>query len=196
MQPNQTDTLSEATASAGQPPAGGDAASAPATELPPVDQKDAEIEALKKQFAEADAKAKEYLDGWQRARAEFANYKKRQEADNANLRQFAIATFAAKILPVLDDFERAARTLPPTLQGLTWIDGVLLIHRKLQLILESEGIKPIEVTPNTEFDPAVHEAISHDQADGIQSGRVIEEVQKGYRLGERVIRPALVRVAK
>ena len=165
-------------------------------ELPPADQKDAEIEALKKQLADAEAKAKEYLDGWQRARAEFANYKKRQEADNASLRQFAIGGFVGRILPVLDDFERAARTLPHNLQGLTWIDGVLLIQRKMQLVLESEGVKPVEVAPNAVFDPTLHEAISQDEAEGIDSGHIIEEVQKGYKLGDRVIRPALVRVAK
>ncbi|MGQ9814274.1 MAG: nucleotide exchange factor GrpE [Candidatus Roseilinea sp.] len=162
----------------------------------PADQKDAEIEALKKQLAEAEAKAKEYLDGWQRARAEFVNYKKRQQADNANLQQFAIGSFIGKILPVLDDFERAVNTLPHNLQGLTWIDGVLLIQRKMQLVLESEGVKPIEVAPNMLFDPTLHEAISHDEAEGIDSGHIIEEIQKGYKLGDRVIRPTLVRVAK
>jgi molecular chaperone GrpE len=182
-----------AEAQAGSAVAGADGS---LNELPPADQKDAEIEALKKQLADAEAKAKEYLDGWQRARAEFANYKKRQEADNASLRQFALSAFIGKILPVLDDFERAAKTLPQNLQGLTWIDGVLLIFRKLQLVVESEGVKPIEVAPNAAFDPSIHEAISHDEAEGIQSGCVIEEIQKGYKLGDRVIRPALVRVAK
>ncbi len=197
----QSDLTNEAGATAGvaaEAQAGNTIAGADGSlnELPPADQKDAEIEALKKQLADTEAKVKEYLDGWQRARAEFANYKKRQEADNATLRQFAIGAFVGKILPVLDDFERAARTLPQNLQGLTWIDGVLLIHRKLQLVLESEGVKPIEVTPNAAFDPTLHEAISHDEAEGIDSGHVIEEIQKGYKLGDRVIRPALVRVAK
>lgn len=194
----QSDLNHEAGVAAGvaaEAPAGNNADGS-LSELPPADQKDAEIEALKRQVADAEAKAKEYLDGWQRARAEFANYKKRQEADNASLRQFAIGGFVGKILPVLDDFERAAKTLPHNLQGLTWIDGVLLIQRKMQLVLESEGVKPIEVAPNAVFDPTVHEAISQDDAEGIDSGHVIEEVQKGYKLGDRVIRPALVRVAR
>ena len=174
----------------------GNGADAPATDLPPADQKDTEVESLKKLLAEADTKAKEYLDGWQRARAEFANYKKRQEADNANQRHYAIGGFVGKILPVLDDFERATKTLPHNLQGLTWIDGVLLVHRKLQLILESEGVKPIEVTRNAAFDPTVHEAISQDDAEEVDSGHIIEEIQKGYKLGDKVIRPALVRVAR
>jgi len=164
--------------------------------LPAADQKDAEIEALKKELTAANDKVKEYLDGWQRARAEFANYKRRQETDNANLRTYATDALVARILPVLDDFDRATKTLPHGLQGMTWIEGVLLIHRKLQLILESESVKPIEVAPDVPFDPVVHEAISHDEAEGIESGHVIEEIQKGYKRGERVIRPALVRVAK
>jgi molecular chaperone GrpE len=172
------------------------AAAAAEAELPPADQKDAEIEALKKELADANAKVKEYLDGWQRARAEFSNYKKRQEGEMAGLRGYAADALAARLLPVLDDFERATRTLPHALQGMTWIDGVLLIHRKLQLILDSEGVKPIEVAPNAAFDPTQHEAISHDEAEGIDSGHVIEEVQKGYKRGDRVIRPTLVRVAK
>jgi molecular chaperone GrpE len=171
-------------------------AAAPEAELPPADQKDAEIEALKKELADANAKVKEYLDGWQRARAEFANYKRRQESDNMSLRGYATDAVVARLLPVLDDFERAARTLPHALQGMTWIEGVLLIHRKLQLILDSEGVKLIEVAPNAVFDPTQHEAISHDAADGVDSGHIIEEVQKGYKRGDRVVRPTLVRVAK
>lgn len=156
----------------------------------------AELDAVKKSLADLTAKSAEYLDGWQRARAEFANYKKRQEADFANLRAISTSSLLSKLIPVLDDFERATKTLAPSLRDMTWIEGVLLIHRKLQLILESEGIRPIEVKPNDLFDPAVHEAVSHDEAEGIESGHVIEELQKGYKLGDRVIRPTLVRVAR
>ncbi len=154
------------------------------------------IAALQKELQEAKAKADEYLDGWQRARAEFANYKKRQEQQNADLRAFATMDLVRKLLPIQDDFERAAKTLPEGISHMTWIEGVMLIHRKLKLILESEGVKEIEVKRNDPFDPMLHEAISHDEAEGVESGHVIEEVQKGYKIGERVIRPSLVRVAK
>jgi len=154
------------------------------------------LERLQKELEEAKAKANEYLDGWQRARAEFANYKKRQEQQNAELRAFATIDLVRKLLPIQDDFERAIKTLPEGISHMTWIEGVLLIHRKLQVILESEGAKAIEVKLNDPFDPVLHEAISHDEATGVNSGHIIEEVQKGYKLGERVIRPALVRVAK
>jgi len=154
------------------------------------------LTALYKELEEAKAKASEYLDGWQRARAEFANYKKRQEQQSAEMRAFATIDLIRKLLPIQDDFERAIKTLPESMAHLTWIEGVLLIHRKLQMILEGEGVKAIEVKANDPFDPVLHEAISHDEAEGIASGHIIEEVQKGYKLGERVIRPTLVRVAK
>lgn len=155
-----------------------------------------ELEAVRKALDEARAQAAEYLDGWQRARAEFANYKKRQEQQNAELRTFATLDLIRRLLPILDDFERAAKTLPPSIAHMTWIEGVMLIQRKLQLVLEAEGVKPIEVKPGDVFDPLYHEAISHDEAEGFTSGQIIEELQRGYILGERVIRPTLVRVAK
>jgi molecular chaperone GrpE len=157
---------------------------------------EAELAALQCELEDVKAKANEYLDGWQRARAEFANYKKRQEQNNADLRAFATMDLVRKLLPIQDDFERAAKTLPESVSHMTWIEGVMLIHRKLQVILESEGVKTIDVKPNDPFNPALHEAISHDDADGIESGHIIEELQKGYKIGDRVIRPTLVRVAK
>jgi molecular chaperone GrpE len=157
-----------------------------------------EIEKLKAELASIQSEAAKNKDGWLRSLAEFSNYKKRQELDNANLRTFATSAFVSKVLPVLDDFDRAAKTMPESLRGMTWMDGMLLIQRKLQLILESEGVKPIDVSKNDEFNPNLHEAVSHDDAEGmgVDSGHVIEELQKGYKLGERVIRPTLVRVAR
>lgn len=135
-------------------------------------------------------------DGWQRARAEFANYKKRQEQQNAEVRAFATLELVRRLLPILDDFDRALKTMPSSLAQLTWVEGVMLIHRKLQVILEAEGVKPIEVKPGDVFDPNLHEAVSQDEAEGIESGHIIEELQKGYTMNNRVIRPTLVRVAK
>lgn len=169
----------------------------PASDMPePSAPAASELDALRSELQEAKAKASEYLDGWQRARAEFSNYRKRQEADLVNLRFLSTGALATKLLPVIDDFERASKTLPPALRDMSWIEGVLLISRKVQLILESEGVKAIDVKPHDAFDPAFHEAVSHDAADGFNSGEVIEELQKGYKLGERVIRPTLVRVAQ
>lgn len=155
----------------------------------PAAEVNAELEAAKKQAAE-------YLDGWQRSRAEFANYKKRQENELSQLRSYATADLIKRLLPVMDDFDRASKTMPDSLRHMTWMEGLMLVHRKLQLVMESEGVKPIEVKPNDVFNPNIHEAISQDDADGIESGNVIEELQKGYKQGERVIRPTLVRVAR
>jgi molecular chaperone GrpE len=96
---------------------------------------------------------------------------------------------------VLDDFDRAFQTIPDNLSGLTWINGVMLIARKMQAVLESEGLKPIDAA-NKEFDPNLHEAVIHEETDQFEDGIVMTELQKGYKLGERVLRPTMVKVAK
>ena len=154
-----------------------------------------ELEALRQELAEAKAQAAEYLDGWQRARAEFANYKKRNEQERQELFKLANTTLITRLLPIFDDFERAFQTLPRNLLSLTWIDGVALIYRRLQAILDGEGLTPME-TEGQSFDPLVHEAVTYEESAEHQEGQIIGEVQKGYNLGDRVLRPALVRVAK
>jgi molecular chaperone GrpE len=154
-----------------------------------------ELEALCQELEEAKAQAAEYLDGWQRARAEFANYKKRNEQERQDLFKLANTTLITRLLPIFDDFERAFQTLPSNLLSLTWIDGVVLIYRKLQAILEAEGLTLME-TEGQSFDPLLHEAVTYEESAEHQEGQIIGEVQKGYQLGDRVLRPALVRVAK
>ncbi|MEE8389280.1 MAG: nucleotide exchange factor GrpE [Anaerolineae bacterium] len=154
-----------------------------------------ELNQVRDELEEAEAKAAEYLDGWQRTRAEFSNYKKRQEADRAQMMTFANAILLRKLLPVLDDFERAMATMPTNLSQVTWIEGISLIKHKLDAVLESESVKSVE-TEGQVFDPRYHEAVTHEELEGYEDGQVIGEVQRGYILGERVLRPALVRVAK
>ncbi|RPJ21142.1 MAG: nucleotide exchange factor GrpE [Chloroflexi bacterium] len=157
-----------------------------------VEQLSAEIEALKKQLEEAESRASEHKDSWLRSQAEFQNYRKRIERDNEMKYVSMKGDIIKKVLPALDDLERALqnrRAEDP------WADGVELIARKLQNMLENEGVKKIQAV-GAEFDPNFHEAISHEPADGVQSGYVIGVVQNGYMLGERVIRPAMVRVAQ
>lgn len=157
-----------------------------------TEQLSAEIEALKKKVEEAEARASEYRDSWMRSQAEFQNYKKRLERDNELTYVNMKGDIVKKVLPVLDDMERALQNRPV---DNSWANGIELIARKLQNVLDSEGIKRIEAE-GLEFDPNFHEAISHEPADGVKSGFVIAVVQNGYMLGERVIRPALVRVAQ
>lgn len=157
-----------------------------------VEELMAEIEALKKRLAEAEAKASEYRDSWLRSQAEFQNYRKRLERDSELTYTSMNGDIVKKILPVLDDMERALQNRP---EDSSWASGIQLIARKLQNTLENEGVKKIEAE-GLEFDPNFHEAISHEPADGVQSGHVISVVQSGYMLGERVLRPAMVRVAQ
>jgi molecular chaperone GrpE len=156
----------------------------------PVD----ETTALRQELEETAAKAAEYLDGWQRARAELANARKRFERERQQVYSNARGDVLAQILPLLDDFERAVETLPPNLSRLTWIEGVLLIHRKLQLLLEQAGVTTIEAA-GQEFDPFQHEAVTHEPSETVPEGHVIAELQKGYQLGDRVLRPSVVRVS-
>lgn len=157
-----------------------------------TDQLSAEMEALKKKLDEAEARASEFRDSWMRSQAEFQNYKKRLERDNELTYASMKGDIVKKVLPVLDDLERALQNRPAED---SWANGIELIARKLQNILDTEGIKRIDAE-GREFDPNFHEAISHEPADGVKSGFVIAVVQNGYMLGERVIRPALVRVAQ
>jgi molecular chaperone GrpE len=157
-----------------------------------LEQLSAELDSLKKKLAEAESKTGEYRDSWLRAQADFQNYKKRLERDNEMMYLSMKGDIIKKVLPALDDLERA---LQNRRADDPWADGIELIARKLQNMLESEGIKRIEAV-GAEFDPNFHEAISHEPADGAKSGSVIGVVQNGYMLGERVIRPALVRVAQ
>lgn len=150
---------------------------------------------LKKLLLQERDKSAEYLDSWRRAAADFSNYKKRIEKDNAEFTKFANSALIARLLPVLDDFDRAFQTVPDNLHALTWVEGVFLIARKLSAVLEAEGLKPIEAL-HKPFDPNVHEAVIHEETDQHEDGIVIAELQRGYKLNERVIRPTLVKVAK
>jgi len=141
--------------------------------------------------AEIDA-LKENVEGWQRSLADFQNYKKRIERED-EIKKFNMkGDIIKKVLPVLDDLERALQNRPA---DDSWASGIELIARKFQNMLDSENLKRIEAV-GMEFNPTFHEAISHEPAENVASGHVIAVVQNGYMLGERVIRPALVRVAQ
>ena len=145
----------------------------------------------------AEVKAAEYLDGWQRARAELTNYKHRMQKEQAEVYQDAAGRIIARYLEVLDDFDRAMQERPsPDNTDLgKWSEGAALIYHKFQNVLKAEGVKRIEAD-GKEFDPAVHEAVTQEECDDHASGQVIATLRQGYTLGEKVLRPALVRVAK
>ncbi len=154
-----------------------------------------ELTALKDELEAVQTKSKEYFEGWQRERADFINYKKRIERDQAQLHQVITANILKKFLPILDDMELAIKNRPEDATDRSWWEGMELIARKLQGILEAEGVNRIQAE-GAFFDPTRHEAITHEDNPDFQSGQVIEVVQQGYMIGDRVIRPALVRVAR
>ncbi len=150
------------------------------------------VKELEKQLAEAQSQAAEYKDGWQRSVADFQNFRRRLEAEKAETYQSAVGNIVRRYLPILDDLERALAARPA---DLAWAEGIELIYRKWQSILEAEGVKRIEAEGQP-FDPNFHEAISQEPSEDHESGSVIAVVRNGYMLGERVIRPAQVRVVK
>lgn len=171
-----------------------DGAEAQAADGKPADVEQGQVVTQAKYDA-VQAQAREYLEGWQRARAEFANYKKRVEREMKDSHSSAAGNVLKDIVPVIDDFERAMSNLPEDLQDNGWINGVSMIQRKLNKILENYNVTVIDPT-GEEFDPNLHEAIGMEESDSVKSGHVTVTMQKGYRQGDRVLRPALVRVAK
>lgn len=143
----------------------------------------------------AQKQAKEHFEGWQRERADFMNYKKRIERENSLATQSIKGDLIKKYLPVMDDLARAIKARPEQGDGAAWAEGIELIYRKFQKIIETEGVTRIPAESQT-FDPNIHEAISHEDHPELSSGAIIEVVQDGYMLGDRILRPALVRVAK
>ena len=161
----------------------------------PVSVSSEDLENLQKELEETHTKATEYLDGWQRARAEFANYKKRVDRDQAQTYQVATGNVVRRFLEVLDDLERALKNRPKEGEGAVWSEGIELIYRKLSNMLENEGVKPMEIE-NDFFDPNLHEAVMSEENNEFESGQIIEVIRQGYVLGDRVLRPAMVRVAR
>jgi len=146
------------------------------------------VEALKTLLEDERQKSQAYYGHWQRAAADYQNFKRRVEEDRGEATRFANAALVINLLPIVDDFERAFTNIDPAVAGLNWVDGVRAIHKKLQSLLEVMGVSEIAADGEV-FDPALHEAIS--QAPG-EENRIVAVAQKGYRLGDRVVRPSMV----
>ncbi len=153
-----------------------------------------QLEELRTSLEEMEAKKEEYLDGWQRSRAEFANYKKRILREQAEIHQAARGEIIKLYLDIADDLERALDKKPDSGDGDIWAAGIEIIYQKLMNRLESEGIRPMDAL-GQEFDPNIHEAIMKEESEEHESGQIIEVMQAGYWLGDKVLRPAQVRVA-
>lgn len=149
---------------------------------------------LEYQLEAALQEAAEHKDSWMRTQAEFQNYRKRIEREQVKMREDAAVRVIKHFLDVLDDIDRALANRPAEGEGADWAEGIDLIYRKLQTILENEGVVQMQVE-GEQFNPNLHEAIAQEESPDHESGQVIEELQKGYMIGERVLRPALVRIA-
>jgi molecular chaperone GrpE len=149
---------------------------------------------IKAALESSEEKASEYLDGWQRTQAEFANYKKRVHRDRELFNQEAVGKVVRNYLPILDDLERALKDRPKDGDSAAWANGIELISRKMVTLLENDGVVPIDAVGEM-FDPNLHEAIAQVPGGDHESGQIIEVVQTGYRIGERILRPARVVIA-
>ncbi len=167
-----------------------------ATAEPPETKPETKIEALQSELATTQAEAAKNLEGWQRAVANLANYKRRQEEQTQRHRVDITANVVRDLLPALDDLDLAFQNLPGTLEEkeVSWVEGFKLVQRKLLKTLENNNIQTISA--EGEFDPTLHEAVTHEENPDHEPNTIIAELRKGYTIGDRVLRPALVRVAK
>lgn len=155
----------------------------------------AEIERLKGELEAATNRAEEYLAGLQRERAEFTNFRRRTGEEREAMLGLAGEDLIRKVLAIADDFDLAIDNRPADLAGNGWVEGVTAIDRKLRALLDSEGVRVVEAEPGTPFDPREHEAIVNVPGTGRAEGEIVEVVRRGYKLRDRVLRPALVAVA-
>jgi molecular chaperone GrpE len=153
------------------------------------------VEALQARIAELERENAELRDNWLRAVADYKNFKRRTDQERAELIRSASAALLLKLLPVMDDLERAMAGVTPEVAETPWYGGFKLIPQKLQTILESEGVTRMQ-TVGEPFDPNRHEAIIYEPSEDGEDGRVIAELQHGYLLRDRVLRPAMVKVSQ
>lgn len=153
------------------------------------DALEGEIESLKKEVDEQ-------KDGWLRTRADFENYKKRVQRDAARSYQDAMSSILKIFLSAADDLERALKNKPEGQEVDSWVNGIELIHQKLLNAMKNQGVERMDVKPGDEFDPNIHEAITQEDHPDFEEGQIIDVVQPGFRISDRIIRPAMVRVAR
>ncbi len=151
---------------------------------------------LKEKFKKCREEKEEYLMGWQRAKADFINFKKESEGLMVDFRKWANENLIEEILPILDNFYRAESHLPDMkLRKVDWVKGIIQIKSQLEEFLKKQGLEEIK-TLGEEFNPEFHEAVEEIKKEGEKSGKIIKEVQKGYLLQGKVIRSAKVRIVK
>ena len=161
-----------------------------------ADDASARIAELERQPAAERAAATDYMQKWQRAVADFANFKRRAQQEQEQRDQLFAAQALAPVLHALDSFERAFATLPDSLRGYTWIEGVALVDYQLRRALEAQGIVEVDAEPGQALDPTRHQAVGEIETDQQPEGHIAVVLQKGYQTSSLLIRPALVQVAR
>ncbi len=167
---------------------------APVDAAPGAESGPETLDSLREQLAAARVEADEQLRGWQRAQADYTNFRRRVEQEREKFVRYAETGIIRDLLPILDDLDRALANLPAELREVTWVEGVSLIERKMRSLLEQHGLKSIEAL-GKDFDPHEHEAVMRDGEPG-EATVVTGELQRGYRLHDRILRPTLVRVGQ
>jgi molecular chaperone GrpE len=187
----EVETAEEAAEVSSEGPAGADETVETAEETV-----EAETPSLEEQLELARQEAGKNLDGWQRAVAELANFKRRQEEQLKRQRDRIKGEMLEGVISALDDMDLAFQNVPEEIDGqlVGWVEGFRLVQRKLNKVLDEQNVMLINT--EGEFDPNVHEAVSYEESDEHEEGQIIGELRKGYQIGNRVLRPALVRVAK
>lgn len=175
-----------------QPATAGDSA-APAGS---ADDASARIAELERQLATERDAATGYMQKWQRAVADFTNFKRRAQQEQEQRDQLFAAQALAPVLHALDSFERAFATLPDSLRGYTWIEGVALVDYQLRRALEAQGITEVAAELGEALDPTRHQAVGEVETDQQLEGHIAVVLQKGYQISSLLIRPALVQVAR
>ena len=166
----------------------------PSPDQPPAEPAASAADELAAARDAALALAEEHLAMAQRAPADYANLKRRTAEEREQMLGLANEILLAKVVAVADDFDRAIEHVPAEALATPWVEGIAAIDRKLRALLESEGVTPIEALGRP-FDPAVHEALSHVPGSGRPEDEVVAELRRGYRIRDRVLRPALVAVS-
>jgi len=159
------------------------------------EKKELNLKELSEKLKECEKLRDEYLAGWQRARADFLNYKKQEIERIEDLVRYTKEELILKILPILDNLERARVTLPPALKNSDWVKGILQIENQFRKFLKTEGVEEMRMAGEN-FNPNFHEAIARVEIKGKKSGEIVEVLEKGYLINGQVLRPAKVKVAK
>ena len=155
-----------------------------------------EYDVLEKKLKSLEQDLETTKDSWLRSRAEFDNYKKRVQRDSARTYQDALASTLKIFLSASDDLERALKNKPEGKEVEGWVNGIELIRQKLTNQMKNQGVEYMDIQPGDVFDPNIHEAITQEEHPDFKDGQIIEVVQPGYRISDRIIRPAMVRVAR